>query len=107
MCIPIMILTLAIVFLNTLLYLGDYMTGMELLYNYIKYGLTSMIRPAIVAMVSMKLDKKPIKPMIKGILCYPIFMTSWLLINIKCLIKPNTNWEKIKHVRSVDIKEII
>ena len=107
MCIPIMILTLAIVFLNTLLYLGDYMTGMELLYNYIKYGLTSMIMPAIVAMVSMKLDKKPIKPMIKGILCYPIFMTSWLLINIKCLIKPNTNWEKIKHVRSVDIKEII
>ena len=58
-------------------------------------------------MVSMKLDKKPIKPMIKGLLCYPIFMTSWLLINIKCLFKQNTTWEKIKHVRSIDIKEII
>ena len=107
MCIPIMILTLSIVLLNTLLYLGDYMTGMELLFNYFKYGLTSMIMPAVVAMISMKLDKKPIKPMIKGILCYPIFMTSWLIINIKCLIKPNTSWEKIKHVRSIDIKEIV
>ena len=35
------------------------MTGIELLFNYIKYGLTSAIMPALVAMISMKLDKKP------------------------------------------------
>ena len=31
----------------------------------------------------------------KGILLYPVFMGSWIVINIKCLIKPNTEWEKI------------
>ena len=107
MCIPIMIVTLVIVALNTLLYFGDYMTTAELLFNYAKYALTSLLMPGIAAAVSMKLDKKPLKPMIKGIICYPLFMGSWLLINIKCLFKQNTQWEKIKHVRSVDIKEII
>ena len=107
MCIPIMIVTLLIVGLNTLLYFGNYMSGIDLMINYAKYALTSLIAPGLVAAVSMKLDKKPIKPMIKGILCYPLFMGTWLLINIKCLFKQNTEWEKIKHVRSIDIKEII
>ena len=107
MCIPIMIVTIAIVLINTLLYFGEYMTANQLIWNYFKYLATSLVMPGLAAMVSMKLEKKPIKPMIKGILCYPLFMGSWLLINIKCLFKPNTTWEKIKHVRSVDIKEII
>ena len=107
MCIPIMIVTLVIIALNTLLYFGDYMTTAELLYNYAKYALTSLLMPGMAAAISMILDRKPLKPMIKGLICYPLFMGTWLLINIKCLFKQNTTWEKIKHVRSVDIKEII
>ena len=42
----------------------------------------------------------------KAIFAYPLFLGSWILINIKCLIKPNTTWEKIEHIRSVDINEI-
>ena len=52
------------------------------------------------------LEKKPIKPMLVGILCYPLFLGSWILINIKCLIKPDTKWEKIEHVRDIKIKEV-
>ena len=54
----------------------------------------------------MILDKRKIKPMLKGLLCYPLFLGSWILINIKALIKPNTTWEKIDHVRSVKVKEL-
>ena len=54
----------------------------------------------------MALEKKEIKPMIKGILCYPLFLGSWILINIKCLIKPTTTWEKIEHVRDINIEEV-
>ena len=53
------------------------------------------------------LEKRPIKPMIKGLICYPIFMGSWIVINIKALIKPNTTWEKIEHVGSVKVKELV
>ena len=54
----------------------------------------------------MYLEKKPIKPMLKWAIYYPLFMGSWLLINLKCLFKQDTRWEKIDHVRSVKIKEI-
>ena len=54
----------------------------------------------------MIIEKKPIKKMYKGILMFPIFMGSWLIINLKCIIKPNTTWEKIEHKRNVKIKDI-
>jgi hypothetical protein len=54
----------------------------------------------------MALDKRPIKPMIKGLLCYPLFLGSWLVINFKCLFKRETTWEKIDHVRSIKISEV-
>ena len=54
----------------------------------------------------MMLDKKPIKPMIKGLLFYPLFLGSWLLINFKCLFKRETSWEKIEHVRDIKINEV-
>ena len=62
--------------------------------------------PPLTAIFTLLLDKRPIKPMVKGILCYPLFLGSWILINIKAIIKPNTTWEKIDHVRSIKIKEI-
>ena len=55
----------------------------------------------------MILDKKPIRPMLKGLLCYPLFLGSWLLINFKCLFKRETKWEKIEHVRDIKIHEVI
>jgi len=55
----------------------------------------------------MKLDKRPVKPMIKGLICFPLFMGSWILINIKALIKPDTTWKKIEHVRSVKANELV
>jgi len=62
--------------------------------------------PPLTALLILILDKRPIKPMIKGLICYPLFMGSWILINIKALIKPNTKWEKINHVRSIKAEEI-
>ena len=54
----------------------------------------------------MLIDKKPIKPMIKGLALYPLFLGSWLLINFKCLFVRNTKWEKIDHVRDIKIKDV-
>ena len=45
--------------------------------------------------------------MIKGLLCYPLFLGSWLAINFKCLFKRETSWEKIDHVRDIKINEVI
>ena len=44
--------------------------------------------------------------MLKGIILFPVFMGSWIIINIKCMIKPNTKWEKIEHGRDIKIDEM-
>ena len=104
--IPLMILTFALLGVNTLLYIGAEMTFAELVGHFTRYLIATFILPVLTGVAIMALEKKPIKPMLTGILMYPIFMGSWILINIKCLIKPNTKWEKIEHVRDINIKEV-
>lgn len=104
--IPMMLLTFLLLGVNTLLYLGAEMTFADLVGNYSRYLIATFILPVITGTLIMALEKKEIKPMIKGILCYPLFLGSWILINIKCLIKPTTTWEKIEHVRDINIKEV-
>ena len=56
--------------------------------------------------IIMLIDKKPIKPMIKGLVLYPLFLGSWILINFKCLFIRDTKWDKIEHVRDIKIKDV-
>lgn len=104
--IPMMILTFALLGINTLLYMGAEMTFADLVGNYSRYLIATFILPVITSTAIMALDKRKIKPMLFGILCYPLFLGSWILINIKCLIKPDTKWEKIEHVRDINIAEV-
>lgn len=104
--IPMMLLTFLLLGVNTLLYLGAEMTFADLVGNFSRYLIATFILPVVTGTLIMALEKKEIKPMIKGIFCYPLFLGSWILINIKCLIKPTTTWEKIEHVRDINIKEV-
>ena len=104
--IPMMLLTLLLLGVNSLLFMGNEMTRIDLIWSFAKYGIATFITPILMAMLIMKLDKREIKPMIKGIICYPVFMGSWILINLKCLVNPNTKWEKINHVRDIKIREV-
>ena len=103
---PILIVTLALLGVNLAIYLGDGMTITGLIWNYAKYIVATFLIPPLTGILTLILDKRPVKPMVKGILCYPIFMGSWILINIKALIKPDTTWEKIEHVRDIKMKEM-
>ena len=104
--IPMMILTFLLLGVNLLVYLADGMTLLELIDNYWRYILSTFILPIGSAIVIMILDKRKIKPMAKGLLFYPLFMGSWLLINMKCLVKRDIKWEKIKHVRNISVSDV-
>ncbi len=105
--IPMMILTFLLLGVNTLLYLGAQMSLADLIGNFARYSITTFIIPIFTGALIMALEKKEIKPMLFGLLCYPLFMGSWIIINMKCLVKPNTKWEKIEHVRDITIAEVI
>ena len=104
--IPMFIITLLLLSLNFILYITNNFTRAELIENYARYLIPTFLLPIGTALIIMILDKKPIRPMLKGLLCYPLFLGSWLLINFKCLFKRETTWEKIEHVRNIRIGEV-
>ena len=104
--IPMFIVTLLLLLTNFVMYFAKGMTETELLINVLRYLIPTFILPIFTAILIMVLDKKPIKPMLKGLIFYPLFLGSWLLINFKCLFVRNTKWEKIEHVRNIKINEV-
>ena len=104
--IPMFILTLVLLLVNSVMFLGEGMTMVELVDSYVRYLIPTFFFPIVTAVIIMALDKRPIRPMIKGLACYPLFLGSWILINFKCLFKRDTTWEKIKHVRSIKINDV-
>ena len=104
--IPIFVASIALLLINSLLYLGSGLSLIQLMESYVRYVIPTFLLPVFTAMLIMKMEHKPIKPMVKGLICYPLFLGSWLLINFKCLFKRETTWEKIEHVRSININEM-
>ncbi len=104
--IPMMLITFLLLGVNTIIYLADGMTTTALFLNYFKYIISTFIVPIITALFILIIEKREIKPMLKGLILFPVFMGSWILINIKCIIKPNTTWEKIEHKKDVKIKDL-
>lgn len=104
--IPMFVLTLVLLAINVIMYAGNGMTTADLVVNMLRYVIPTFLLPIGTAVLIMLLDKRPIKPMIKGLLCYPLFLGSWIAINFKCLFKRDTTWEKIDHVRKIAIHEV-
>ncbi|MCI8641579.1 MAG: glycosyltransferase family 2 protein [Clostridia bacterium] len=104
---PMFILTVLLLLSNFALYALDGMTRLELFKNLLMYLVPTFVLPSLTAALVMYIDGKPLKPMLKGFFTYPLFMGSWIVINIKCLFKRQTNWEKITHNRDIKINEVI
>ena len=104
--VPMFIVSMVLMLSNFGIYFFDSMSIEGLIVNLLKFAIPTFIFPIFSALFTMYIDGKKIKPMLKWIAFYPLFMGSWILINIKCLFKQDIAWEKIDHVRSINIKEI-
>ena len=104
--IPMFIITMLLLFSNFVMYNSSAITSAELIKNILFYLLPTFVLPIFVGMFAMWLDGRKIKPMAKGLLCYPLFLLTWIFINFKCLFIRNTSWEKIDHVRSIKISDV-
>ena len=91
--IPMFVITIILLLLNVVIYLANGMTGAELVLNFLRYLIPTFLLPILTAMLIMVLDKKPIRPMAKGLMFYPLFLR-------------NTKWEKIEHVRDIKMNEV-
>ena len=58
---------------------------------------------SIIAIFVIILLKKELKRNIKGIITFPIFILSWIFINISVMLKHEQTWEEMKHTRTMTI----
>lgn len=103
---PMLVITILLLLANAVTYLSKEMTTAAFIFNILKYVIPTFILPIFTAIIIMIIDKKPLKKMWKGLLMYPVFLGSWIIINIKCLFKRDTTWEKIEHNIDVSIQEV-
>lgn len=103
---PMLILTVLLVVLNCVIFAQGGMSTVDFIIQILKYIVPTVLLLPFMGLVVMFLEKKPIKPMIKGLVLYPVFMGSWLLINLKCLFKRDTEWKKIDHVNNKKIEDV-
>ena len=103
--IPMFIVTIFLLLINAVFYLTKGMTTAAFTLNIVKYIVPTFLLPIFSGIVVMWMDKKPIKKMAKGLLLYPLFLGSWLLINFRCLFKKNVTWQKIEHTKSIKIDD--
>ena len=101
-----LVISLIVLLTNFIMYSANVLTPMEFAFNMLMYLIPTFLFPGLTAIFVMFLEKRPIKPMLKVILCYPLFMGSWILINIKCLVKKETTWKKIEHVRDIKVSDV-
>ena len=71
------------------------------------FGIMWYIASIIMTILVIKINKKPVKNYIKGIISLPIFYFSWIPINISALIKKDAKWERIEHTRIIKLDNII
>ena len=102
---PVLFITIILLVVNTIFFLVGEMSLVALLINYWKYLFSTFLMPMITAVIVILIEKKPLNKMWKAVIMYPVFMGSWILINIKALINPNTKWEKIEHTKGISIDE--
>lgn len=81
---------------------GQYFSNIKLLTILMWY-----IVSVLVAISAIKLSKKHIRPYIKGIITLPIFIISWMPINVIACFKKQGKWEKIEHTRSITIDKLL
>lgn len=101
----IQVISLAILIIPTILQLVIYE---NINYQDIILSLfTTYTSSILISIVAIKLSGKHTKQYIKGIFTFPIFILTWIPINIYAIFKRNSDWEPIKHTRTISIENII
>lgn len=70
-------------------------------------ALTAYLLSILISVFVVKYTGKKISGTISGILAFPLFLLTWIPINLICLFKKNIVWEPISHNRNVPIESLI
>ncbi len=70
------------------------------------FGFLSVLFTWIIAFSTLKLEQREMKGMGRGILLYPVFMFTMMVLAFCALVRPRTEWVPIKHASSNTIEDL-
>ena len=92
--------------------LGVYLVGSQvgfvnessILTYFMWFVIFAVIMPLVQVSATMLLEKRlSVKRFLRGLISYPIFLLSWVFINLMCIFKIKTlTWESVEHTRNVE-----
>ena len=99
-------LSAAVTVLNFLKFLFVPM-GMSIwLYKTLVLGVIVALSTILQALFVVLIEKKDLRKVLKGIVTYPVFLLSWVIINFLAFFSTKIEWKPIKHVKAIDIKDV-
>lgn len=81
-------------------------SGMFLISFGLISGAMSYLAQVCLALWGCVLHKKNIRAIFPAAMLFPVFVMTWIPINIVCLIHPKTTWEPIKHDRVLTLDKL-
>ncbi len=60
----------------------------------------------LVAYLTLKLEKRDVKSMIRSIFCYPVYMFTTMMVAFAALVRPKTEWVPIRHTSVRRIEDL-
>lgn len=99
LAIPLNVATVAMLFLNPVLqpFSVAAVIGMAI----VNWGAAMLT-----AFLTLKLEKRKIRPMLRAICLYPLFMLSMMVIALAAIFNPRTEWVPIEHSSEYKIEDI-
>jgi len=67
----------------------------------------SYIAIIIIELFTIYMKGKKPRKLLSGIIFFPLFIATWIPINIMCFIKKETKWKVINHDRNIKINDIL
>ena len=68
--------------------------------------LGNVIFAMVIAALTLKLEKRKVRPMLRGILLYPVFLFTMMCVAFAALCRPKTEWVPIAHQSAYTIEEM-
>ena len=103
---PIMIVGMGATVLYFILGLFNIFDTPSTMMNLGFLGVGSIFAFWIVGWLSVAFEGKSLKALRNAILTYPIFNIMWVILYLKCIFRPTSEWKPIIHARNISIKDI-
>lgn len=99
-------------FLGTISYIAHFVVafayGLQINYNAKIAGLViGYLSSVILSITAVRSAKKHIGVYLKGIITFPIFVLTWVPINIAAFFSKKGKWEEIEHKKDISIDKLI